>query len=68
MSDFETKKDKDGFTCKLWRGERMTLLGFDVAEPSRTSLDLPLNTKGPPTGTFSPSAIVSPSATTILPW
>jgi hypothetical protein len=23
VSEFETKKDKDGFTCKLWRGERM---------------------------------------------
>ena len=33
MDDFEIKTSKDGFTLKLWRGERMCLLGFDVEQP-----------------------------------
>lgn len=33
MKDFQVKGQKDGFTLKLWRGERMCLLGFDVDAP-----------------------------------
>jgi phosphatidylserine/phosphatidylglycerophosphate/cardiolipin synthase-like enzyme len=33
MSDFANRHTKKGFTVKLWRGERMCLLGFDVAQP-----------------------------------
>lgn len=33
MTDFANRQTKDGFTLKLWRGERMSLLGFDVAQP-----------------------------------
>ena len=54
MSDFETKKDKDGFTCKLWRGERMTLLGFDVAEPEQDLVGFAIEYKGPADRDFQP--------------
>ena len=33
MNDFETSDTKDGFSMKLWRGERMCLIGFDVDQP-----------------------------------
>lgn len=33
MSDYFAKEAKDGFTVKIWRGERMCLLGFDVDHP-----------------------------------
>jgi hypothetical protein len=32
-SPFEVRKSKSGFTLKLFRGERMSLLGFDVDDP-----------------------------------
>ena len=33
MKDYFVKTKKDGFSLKLWRGERMCLLGFDVDDP-----------------------------------
>jgi integrase len=33
MNEFETGVSKAGFSMKLWRGERMCLLGSDVARP-----------------------------------
>jgi phosphatidylserine/phosphatidylglycerophosphate/cardiolipin synthase-like enzyme len=33
MNDFENRESKHGFSMKLWRGERMCLLGFDVKQP-----------------------------------
>jgi phosphatidylserine/phosphatidylglycerophosphate/cardiolipin synthase-like enzyme len=33
MEDYFVKEKKEGFTLKLWRGERMCLLGFDVDDP-----------------------------------
>jgi len=33
MNDFENHDSRNGFSLKLWRGERMCLLGFDVAAP-----------------------------------
>ena len=30
MDDFFSSNSKDGFSMKLWRGERMCLVGFDV--------------------------------------
>ncbi|MBV6419597.1 MAG: hypothetical protein DAHOPDDO_00820 [Ignavibacteriaceae bacterium] len=33
MSDYFAKETKDGFTVKIWRGERMCLLGFNVDHP-----------------------------------
>ena len=40
MSDFEKHKSKNGFTMKLWRGERMCLLGFDVDGPEEDFVGL----------------------------
>ena len=33
MTAFEASGSKSGFTTKLWRGERMCLVGFDVDHP-----------------------------------
>jgi phosphatidylserine/phosphatidylglycerophosphate/cardiolipin synthase-like enzyme len=33
MDDFENQLITDGFSMKIWRGESMCLLGFDVADP-----------------------------------
>lgn len=33
MSDFENADTKPGLSMKLWRGERMCLIGFDVPAP-----------------------------------
>jgi hypothetical protein len=33
MSDFENADSKSGLSMKLWRGERMCLIGFDVPAP-----------------------------------
>ena len=33
MNDFENADSKPGLSMKLWRGERMCLIGFDVPEP-----------------------------------
>ena len=33
MTDFANRIAKDNFAVKLWRGERMCLLGFDVPQP-----------------------------------
>ncbi len=33
MSDFENADTKPGLSMKLWRGERMCLIGFDVPPP-----------------------------------
>ena len=33
MDDFTASASKPNFRMKLWRGERMCLLGFDVAAP-----------------------------------
>jgi hypothetical protein len=38
VSEFESKVTKKGFTCKVWRGERMNLIGFDVAPPAEPDL------------------------------
>jgi PLD-like domain len=35
-SDFERREENDGLTLKLWRGEGMSLLGFDLERDSVT--------------------------------
>lgn len=54
MSDFEHKKDKDGFTVKLWRGERMCLLGFDVKDPEADFVGFAIECRSPGSGRFFP--------------
>ena len=38
MNDFENADSKPGLSMKLWRGERMCLIGFDVPKPVPTAL------------------------------
>jgi phosphatidylserine/phosphatidylglycerophosphate/cardiolipin synthase-like enzyme len=54
MSDFEKSKSKDGFTMKLWRGERMCLLGFDVDKPEADLVGFAIECKEPGATTFKP--------------
>lgn len=54
MSEFESKSAKAGFTCKLWRGERMTLLGFDVAQPEPDFVGFAIECKAPGDSNFHP--------------
>lgn len=54
MSKFEIRKTKKGFTLKLWRGERMCLLGFDVAVPEPDFVGFAIECKPPGAKKFSP--------------
>ncbi|MGJ5208405.1 phospholipase D-like domain-containing protein [Bradyrhizobium sp. HKCCYLR20261] len=54
MSDFENRALKDGFACKLWRGERMTMIGFDVADPEPDLVGFSIEVKSPGARDFSP--------------
>jgi phosphatidylserine/phosphatidylglycerophosphate/cardiolipin synthase-like enzyme len=54
MNAFENQKSKDGFTVKLWRGERMCLLGFDVEEPEPDFVGFAIECKAPGPGKFEP--------------
>ena len=47
MSDFEILRSKNGFTFKLWRGERMCLLGFDVEVPEADFVGFAIEYKEP---------------------
>ncbi len=47
MNDFENMDTKDGFSMKLWRGERMCLLGFDVAEPEPDFVGFAIECRSP---------------------
>jgi PLD-like domain len=38
LSDFENADTKPGLSMKLWRGERMCLIGFDVPAPAPADL------------------------------
>jgi phosphatidylserine/phosphatidylglycerophosphate/cardiolipin synthase-like enzyme len=54
MSAFEKHKSKAGFTMKLWRGERMCLLGFDVEQPEPDFVGFAIEFKAPGSGKFEP--------------
>ncbi len=54
MTEFENRKEKDGFTCKLWRGERMTLIGFDVDQPEPDFVGFAIECKEPGDSEFKP--------------
>ncbi|MGO6949605.1 phospholipase D-like domain-containing protein [Rhizobium johnstonii] len=54
MGEFENSDSKDGFTCKLWRGERMTMLGFDVLEPEPDFVGFSIEVKSPSSDQFWP--------------
>ncbi len=54
MSDFENSKTKQGFTMKLWRGERTCLLGFDVDQPEPDFVGFSIECKKPGGSAFEP--------------
>lgn len=54
MSDFENQVSKLGFSMKLWRGERMCLVGFDVAEAEPDLVGFAIECRGPNDNEFRP--------------
>jgi hypothetical protein len=50
MSDFEKAKTEKGFTMKLWRGERMCLVAFDVAAPEADLVGFAIECRSPDSG------------------
>lgn len=54
MADFENNASKEGFTVKLWRGERMCLLGFDVDTPEPDLVGFAVECKSPGSSEFIP--------------
>jgi len=54
MSDFENSDSKNGFSMKLWRGERMGLLGFDVDDPEPDLVGFAIECRGPKDNNFDP--------------
>ncbi|AZC37043.1 phospholipase D-like domain-containing protein [Pseudomonas chlororaphis] len=54
MSDFQNAQTVDGFTMKLWRGERMCLIGFDVESPPADLVGFAIECRFPGTDAFKP--------------
>jgi phospholipase D-like protein len=54
VADFENRVERDGFTVKLWRGERMCLLGFDVKDPEPDLVGFAIECRAPGGGVFQP--------------
>ncbi len=47
MTDFENRDSKNGFSIKLWQGEPMCLLRFDVAEPEPDFVGFAIECRSP---------------------
>ena len=54
MPNFENKDSKSGFTMKLWRGERMSLIGFDVNVAEPDLVGFAIECRGPGQSEFHP--------------
>jgi len=54
MGDFENSDSKQKMFMKLWRGERMCLVGFDVQDPEADLVGFAIECKGPGEANFSP--------------
>jgi phosphatidylserine/phosphatidylglycerophosphate/cardiolipin synthase-like enzyme len=54
MANFSNRKDKDCFACKLWRGERMTMIGFDVEQAEPDLVGFSIEVKSPDASDFEP--------------
>lgn len=54
MADFTNSKTIDGFSLKLWRGERMALIGMDVAEPEADFVGFLIEVQSPSSKGFQP--------------
>lgn len=53
-NEFFSSDKKNGFSMKLWRGERMCLLGFDVDQPEPDFVGFAIEVKRPGAATFMP--------------
>jgi len=51
---FEVDDSRNGFSLKLWRGERMCLLGFDVDHPEPDFVGFAIECKSPGSSRFEP--------------
>jgi phosphatidylserine/phosphatidylglycerophosphate/cardiolipin synthase-like enzyme len=54
MDDFTATASKPNFTMKLWRGERMCLIGFDVGAPEPDLVGFAIECKPPGAKRFTP--------------
>lgn len=54
MSDFMNSGTSGSLTAKLWRGERMCLIGMDVANPEPDFVGFSIEVKSPGKKTYSP--------------
>lgn len=54
MSQFHNQDTKQGFTVKLWRGERMCLLGFDLPDPEADLVGFAIECRSPGSAQFFP--------------
>ena len=54
MTAFTNAAASAGFGVKLWRGERMCLIGMDVAEPEPDLVGFAIEVKAPGSGHFAP--------------
>ena len=52
MADFSNGKTVDGFSLKLWRGERMVLIGMDVEDPEDDLVGFSIEVKNPEAAGF----------------
>src|SRR5512143_1297614 len=51
---FQNATKKDGFSMKLWRGERMCLVGFDVDQPEDDLVGFAIECRSPGNSDFAP--------------
>lgn len=54
MPDFTNSATKDGLSVKLWRGERMCLIGMDVDGPEDDFVGFSIEVKSPDNNGFLP--------------
>ncbi len=54
MGEFTNSATIDGFSVKLWRGERMCLIGMDVEEPEDDLVGFSIEVQSPGSSTFQP--------------
>jgi hypothetical protein len=54
MDDFTARKTADGLSVKLWRGERMVLIGMDVDDPEPDFVGFSIEEQNPQSNAFLP--------------
>ena len=54
MSDFANAEQTNGLSAKLWRGERMCLVGMDVDQPEADLVGFSIEVKSPGSADFTP--------------